>query len=107
MIRSPCLPTGPQCLLLAAIGYLFAGWLSTAFDAGLLSFLLVAWFFISFVGPELGWSKGVLELSPFYYYGTPLVHGLPYGDTFGVIAVAAAALTVASLRFVRKDIGRT
>jgi ABC-2 type transport system permease protein len=96
----------PLGLLIAAIGYLLSGWLRTAVDTGLLSFLLVIWFFITFVGPGLNWSDAVLRLSAFYYYGTPLLHGLPLGDTLGVLAVAVAALALASVRFVRKDIGR-
>ena len=96
----------PLGLLMAAIGYLFSGWLRTAMDTGLLSFLLVIWFFISFVGPELNWPDATLRLSAFYYYGTPLLHGLPTGDTLVVLAVALVALALASVRFVRKDIGR-
>jgi ABC-2 type transport system permease protein len=96
----------PLGLLVAAIGYLFSGWLRTAVDTGLLSFLLVIWFFISFVGPDLNWSDAVLRLSAFYYYGTPLLHGLPLLDTLGVLAVSIVALVIASARFVRKDIGR-
>src|SRR6266699_213915 len=96
----------PLGLLVAAIGYLFSGWLRTAVETGLLSFLLVIWFFISFIGPGLNWSDATLRLSAFYYYGTPLLHGLPLGDTLGVLAVAVAALALASVRFVRKDIGR-
>ena len=96
----------PLGLLIAAIGYLLSGLLRTAVDTGLLSFLLVIWFFITFVGPGLNWSDATLRLSAFYYYGTPLLHGLPLGDTLGVLAVAVAALALASVRFVRKDIGR-
>jgi ABC-2 type transport system permease protein len=96
----------PLGLLTAALGYLFAGWLRTAIDTGLLSFLLVFWFFITFVGPELNWPDATQRLSAFYYYGTPLAHGLPIGDTLLVLAVAAVALVLASARFVRKDIGR-
>ncbi len=96
----------PLGLLIAAIGYLFSGWLRTALDTGLLSFLLVIWFFISFVGPGLNWSDAILHLSAVYYYGTPLLHGLPLLDTLGVLVVAVVALALASLRFVRKDIGR-
>jgi hypothetical protein len=69
-----------------------------------LSFLLVIWFFISFVGPSLHFPDAALRLSAFYYYGTPLLNGLPLGDTLVVIAVGAVALALASLRFVRKDI---
>jgi ABC-2 type transport system permease protein len=96
----------PLGLLVAATGYLFSGWLRTAVDTGLLSFLLVIWFFITFVGPGLNWSEATLRLSAFYYYGTPLLHGLPLWDMLGVLAVGLLLLVLASLRFVRKDIGR-
>jgi putative exporter of polyketide antibiotics len=52
----------PLGLLMAALGYLLSGWLRTAIDTGLLSFLLVIWFFISFVGPGLNWSDTTLRL---------------------------------------------
>ena len=96
----------PLGLLIAAIGYLLSGWLRTALDTGLLSFLLVIWFFISYIGPELNWSDATLRLSAFYYYGTPLLHGLPLLDMLGILAVGIIALLLASVRFVRKDIGR-
>ena len=96
----------PLGLLVAALGYLLSGWLRTAVDTGLLSFLLVIWFFISYIGPELNWPDATLRLSAFYYYGTPLLHGLPLGDMLGVLVVAVVALALASVRFVRKDIGR-
>jgi hypothetical protein len=54
----------------------------------------------------LNWPDGVLHLSAFYYYGTPLVNGLPLGDMLGVLAIAVVALALASARFMRKDIGR-
>ncbi|MCL4545461.1 MAG: ABC transporter permease subunit [Chloroflexi bacterium] len=96
----------PLGLLVAAIGYLLSGWLRTAIDTGLLSFLLVIWFFISFIGPDLDWPDAMLRLSAFYYYGTPLLHGLALGNMLGVLAVGMVALVLASVRFVRKDIGR-
>jgi ABC-2 type transport system permease protein len=96
----------PLGLLIAALGYLFSGWLRTVIDTGLLSFLLVIWFAITFIGPELKIPDAVMRLSAFYYYGTPLVHGLPLGDMLLVLAVAVVALVLASARFVRKDIGR-
>jgi ABC-2 type transport system permease protein len=95
----------PLGLLVAAIGYLFSGWLTAAVDTGLLSFVLVIWFFISFIGPSLNWPDAVQRLSAFYYYGSPLLHGLPVFDTIVVIAVGVVALALASARFVRKDIG--
>ncbi len=96
----------PLGLLVGALGYLLSGWLRTAVDTGLLSFLLVIWFFISFIGPELNWPDGALRLSAFYYYGTPLLNGLPLLSTLGTLAVTAVALALASVRFARKDIGR-
>jgi ABC-2 type transport system permease protein len=95
----------PLGLLIAAIGYLASGWLRTAADTGLLSFLLLIWFFISFIGPELKWPDATLRLSPFYYYGTPLLHGLSLTSVLAVVAVTALALGLSAFRFVRKDIG--
>jgi len=95
----------PLGLLVAAIGYLASGWLATAADTGLLSFLLAAWFFISFIGPELKLPDATLRLSAFYYYGTPLLHGLQPASVLGVLAVAAVALVLGTMRFARKDIG--
>lgn len=94
----------PLGLLVAALGYMAAGWLRTAADTGLLSFLLAAWFFISFIGPELKLPEATLRLSAFYYYGTPLLHGLQVTSVVGVIAVAALALCIGAVRFARKDI---
>jgi len=96
----------PMGLLVAALGYLLSGWLRSAIDTGLLSFLLALWFFITFVGPGLNWPDSTLKLSAFYYYGTPLLHGLSVGNTVGIIALGLVALTLASVRFMRKDIGR-
>jgi len=95
----------PLGLLIAAIGYLASGWLRNAADTGLLSFLLAAWFFISFIGPDLKWPDITLRLSAFYYYGTPLLHGLELANLAVVVALGAAALAFGSLRFAHKDIG--
>lgn len=94
----------PLALFVAAIGYLGAGWLRTAADTGLLSFVLAGWFFITFIGPELKWPDFVQRISIFYYYGTPVVHGLNFGDIGLIVLLGAVALAVATLRFTRKDI---
>ena len=94
----------PLGLLVAGFGYMGAGWLRTAADTGLLSFLLLIWFFITFIGPELNLPNATLRLSPFYYYGTPLLHGLSLTSVLGVLAVTILALGLGALRFVRKDI---
>lgn len=96
----------PLALVVAATGYLLAGWLRTAAVTGLLSLLLIASFVVSFLGPAFNWPDAVLQLSLFQQYGTPLVSGLRLPNTLGVLAVAAAALALATVRFARKDIGR-
>jgi ABC-2 type transport system permease protein len=95
----------PLGLLVAGIGYLASGWLRSAADTGLLSFLLAFWFFVSFIGPELKLPDVTLRLSPFYYYGSPLLNGLQLTSILGIIAVGAVALALGAVRFVRKDIG--
>ena len=94
----------PMGLLVAAIGFLAAGWLRTAADTGLVSFLLAAWFFISFVGPELKLPDATLRLSAFYYYGTPLLHGVQLANLAVLFVVGGAALVLGTVRFARKDI---
>ena len=94
----------PLGLLMAAVGYLAAGWLRTAADTGLLSFLLAGWFFLSFIGPDLKWPDTTLRLSPFYYYGTPLLHGLDFANLVVIVVVAAVSLALASVRFARRDL---
>ena len=91
-------------LLVASAGYLFSGWLRSAVDTGLLSLLVAFWFFVSFLGPDLHWPETTLRLSPFYYYGTPLIHGLSAGGTLGLLGVSAIALALGAFRFMRKDI---
>ena len=95
----------PMGLLIASIGYLASGWLRTAAETGLLSFVLAAWFFISFIGPELKLPDATLRLSAFYYYGTPLLNGLQPASVLGVLAVGAVALVLSTMRFANKDIG--
>ncbi|MHB8571639.1 MAG: ABC transporter permease subunit [Candidatus Dormibacteria bacterium] len=94
----------PLALLVAAIGYLGGGWLRTSADTGLLSLLLAGWFFISYIGPDLKWPDVAERLSPFYYYGTPLVHGLSPVNISGLILMSAALLTLATWRFARRDL---
>src|SRR6185503_15163627 len=78
----------PLGLLMAALGFLFAGWLRAAVDTGLLSFLLLLWFSITFLGQELGLPEAVLRLSALYYYGKPLIEGVQFWNMLGILAVA-------------------
>lgn len=94
----------PLALLVAAIGYLFSGWLRTSIDTGLLSFLLLAWFVLDFIGPGLNWPEATLRLSALYYYGNPLLHGLEVGNLLLLVGIGAVALVLATVRFSRKDI---
>lgn len=94
----------PLGLLVGALGYLFSGWLRAAFDTGLLSLLLAAWFFISFLGPDLKWPDATLRLSPLYYYGKPLLNGLALGGTIGILLLSLVALAIGAIRFANKDI---
>jgi len=94
----------PLALLVAAIGYALSGWLRAAVDTGLVSFLLVIWFVIVFLGPGLKWPDATLRLSALYYYGTPLLNGVQIANILVIVFVGAAALALAATRFVRKDL---
>ena len=82
----------PKPRLPRLLGFEASGWLRTAADTGLISFLLAAWFFISFVGPDLKWPDATLKLSAFYYYGTPLLHGIQFGDIAIVVGLSYVCL---------------
>ncbi len=94
----------PMALFVTALGYLGAGWLRSAVDTGLLSFLLAGWIFITFLGSELKLPDVALKLSALYYYGTPVIHGFQ-AEVLVLVATGAAALVLATLRFSRKDVG--
>jgi ABC-2 type transport system permease protein len=94
----------PMGLLIAALGYLLSGWLRSALVTSVLGAVLFISFLISFLGPTLDWSEPLQRLSLLYYYGKPLVDGLPAWDTIGVLTAGAVMLALASMRFVRKDL---
>lgn len=94
----------PGALVVAAAGYLLSGWLRTAAVTGTLIALVFASFLISFLGSLLHLPKLLMRLSIFDAYGTPLVDGLRLSTTLALLAVAAAALALATSRFARKNL---
>lgn len=104
-LAAACLGMIPLGILIGGIGYLAGGWLRTAAETGLLSVILAAWFFITFIGPDLQWPDAAMRVSALYYYGKPLVDGIPIANIVGLLAVGLVALAVGTLRFARKDIG--
>jgi ABC-2 type transport system permease protein len=101
----------PVGLVVAAVGYLLSGWLRTVAVTGILIGLLLASFLLAFLGPLLAFlgpifhvPKILLRVSIFEAYGAPLVDGLRPANTLGLLAVAAIALAIATVRFARKDI---
>ncbi len=96
----------PIAAVVAAIGYLLAGWLRSAAVTGTLTGLLLASFVVTLLGPLFKWPPAVMQLSIFEQYGTPLVTGLQPIRVAGLLAVAAAALTAATIRFATRDLVR-
>jgi ABC-2 type transport system permease protein len=94
----------PVALVVAALGYLLASWLRTAAVTGSLIAFLFASFLLSFLGPLFHWPDLLVQLSLFHHYGAPLVEGLRASSTLGLLAVAGAALAIATTRFARKDL---
>jgi ABC-2 type transport system permease protein len=93
-------------LVVAAFGYLLSGWLRTVTVTGILSALLLASFVITLLGHLFKWPNFLLQLSIFEQYGTPLLDGLRASHALGLLIVAAATLTMATMRFSRKDLAR-
>src|SRR6185295_1700414 len=94
----------PVGLVVASAGYLFAGWLRTRAVTGALTALVLASFLITLLARLFHWPDILLQLSIFEHYGTPLVDGLRLPHVFGLLCVAGAMLTAATVRFARKDL---
>jgi len=96
----------PVGLVVASAGYLFSGWLRTRAVTGTLIALVIASFLITLLARVFHWPDILLQLSIFEHYGAPLVDGLRLPRVFGLTGVAGAMLTLATIRFTRKDIDR-
>jgi ABC-2 type transport system permease protein len=96
----------PAGLVVAAAGYLLAGWLRTRAVTGILIGLVLASFVLTLLAPLFQWPQALLQLSIFEQYGAPLVDGLDRGGVVRLLGVASAALAAAVVRFSRKDIIR-
>jgi ABC-2 type transport system permease protein len=96
----------PVGLIVASVGYLFAGWLRTRAMTGILIALVLTSFVLTLLAPLFHWPPALLQLSIFEQYGAPLVDGLKRDGVLAQLAVATATLVVAVVRFERKDLTR-
>jgi ABC-2 type transport system permease protein len=96
----------PIGMIVAAAGYLLAGWLHSRTVTGILTGLLLGSFIVTLLGPLFKWPPLVMQLSIFEQYGTPLVTGLQPLRVAGLLGVAAAVLAAATARFASKDLIR-
>jgi polyether ionophore transport system permease protein len=96
----------PVGLVVSSAGYLLSGWLRTrTVTATLIAFVLAS-FVVALLARLLHWPDGILQLSIFEQYGSPLIDGLRPSRMLALLAVAGAALAVATTRFAHKDIVR-
>ena len=96
----------PIGLVVAAAGYLLAGWLRSRSVTGILTGLLLGSFLVTLLGPLFHWPRLLMQLSIFEQYGMPLVEGLHPARVIGLLAFAAALLAIATVRFATKDLVR-
>src|SRR5262249_31407764 len=94
----------PVGLVVASAGYLLSGWLRARAVTGALTALVIASFLVTILARLFRWPDALLQLSVFEHYGAPLVDGLRVPQAIGLLAVAGALLTAATVRFTRKDI---
>ena len=96
----------PVGLVVTSAGYLFSGWLRSRAVTGALIALVLASFLITLLAPLFPWPNALLQLSMFEHYGAPLVDGLRLPRVLGLLAVVGVTLTIATVRFTRKDLAR-
>lgn len=96
----------PIALVIASLGYLFAGWVRASAVTGILGAVLAISFAVELLSGLLSWPDWTLRLSLFTLYGAPLIKGIDWANMLGLLAVAAVALVIATWRFGRKDVGR-
>jgi ABC-2 type transport system permease protein len=94
----------PLALVIGSVGYLIAGWVRASAVTGVLGTLLAASFAIELLGGILNWPDWTQKLSIFTLYGNPLVKGIEWANLLALLAVAVAALALATWQFARKDI---
>jgi len=104
LLLGAMLALAPLALIVSATGYLASGWLRTAAVTGLLTLLVVASFFLSFLGAALRWPDSVLQFSLIEQYGTPLVTGVDGLAMLRLVLITAVVLGAAAWRFARKNI---
>ena len=96
----------PVGLVVAAAGYVLSGWLRSRAVTGTLIALVIASFLTTLLAPLFHWPEAVRQLSIFEHYGAPLIEGLRIPHMLGLLSVMGVMLTVATVRFIRKDIAR-
>ena len=96
----------PIGLIVAAAGYLLAGWLGSASVTGVLTGLTLASFVITLLGPLFKWPALIMQLSIFEQYGMPLMTGLQPVRVAGLLVVVVVVMTLATVRFATKDLVR-
>ncbi len=96
----------PLELLIASLVFLATGRLRNRAIMVLLSLLICVSFFVNLLNPILKLPQGVLNLSVFYQYGTPLLHTVPWSAYATMIALAACFLLLGLLQFRQTDIDR-
>lgn len=94
----------PLALLVLAVGLCAAAWLRAAVALGVVTAVVVAQYFVEFMGELLRLPEWVRRLSIFHSYGQPLIDGLRWLDTGIVLLAAVAFALVALVSFERRDL---
>jgi ABC-2 type transport system permease protein len=96
----------PVGMVVAAMGYLLAGWLHSKSVTGILTGWLLTSFVVTLLGPLFQWPASAMQLSIVEQYGTPLVTGLEPVRVAGLFVVVVVVMTAATVRFATKDLVR-
>ena len=95
----------PLALSFGVAGSVIAAW-RPRIAVPALTFLVVAGYFITQLGPIFRWPAWADDLSPFYLYGNPLSNGIYWTGFFAMAAITGVGLVLSLLAMRRREVGR-
>ena len=105
-VMTAALSIWPMELVAASLVFLLTRLLRASTVFGLVSAFIIISFFVNLLNPLLNLPKWVLDLSVFYQYGAPLLHGIQWTPTLTMLIISLIFVLGATILFLRYDLER-